>query len=391
VLSRLLALADEPLDSDDARLRKRVGVTAGLVTIVAPLSMPFQAGFSFVSWSLAIGLSVYAMANLLLLARTRNYSRYVTALLIGGVIFVPAATFLAGGLTGSSTGLGWAFLVPAYAILAVGPRLAIRWFLVYLGMVAVMVAIDPIARASAPAAPYAVELVGQLENGVIPLVVVFLLLRYTDLRRLAAEARVEELLTSAIPPSIVARLRRGERRIAEAYPATTLLFADIVGSTAWAHETAPGEVVAVLDRLFTRFDDLAEHHGLVKIKTIGDSYMAVAGAPEPRPDHAEAAVDLGLAMIEAVDEIRETNGVPLSVRIGIASGSVVGGVIGRQRLQFDLWGDAVNLAARMESTGVAGRVQVSDSTRELLPQRFRLEPRDIEAKGLGRLTAYLVT
>jgi class 3 adenylate cyclase len=391
VLIRLLALADEPLDSDDARLRKRVGVTAGLVTIVAPLSMPFQAGFSFVSWSLAIGLSVYAMANLLLLARTRNYSRYVTALLIGGVIFVPAATFLAGGLTGSSTGLGWAFLVPAYAILAVGPRLAIRWFLVYLGMVAVMVAIDPIARASAPAAPYAVELVGQLENGVIPLVVVFLLLRYTDLRRLAAEARVEELLTSAIPPSIVARLRRGERRIAEAYPATTLLFADIVGSTAWAHETAPGEVVAVLDRLFTRFDDLAEHHGLVKIKTIGDSYMAVAGAPEPRPDHAEAAVDLGLAMIEAVDEIRETNGVPLSVRIGIASGSVVGGVIGRQRLQFDLWGDAVNLAARMESTGVAGRVQVSDSTRELLPQRFRLEPRDIEAKGLGRLTAYLVT
>jgi hypothetical protein len=97
VLIRLLALADEPLDSDDARLRKRVGVTAGLVTIVAPLSMPFQAGFSFVSWSLAIGLSVYAMANLLLLARTRNYSRYVTALLIGGVIFVPAAPFLAGG------------------------------------------------------------------------------------------------------------------------------------------------------------------------------------------------------------------------------------------------------------------------------------------------------
>src|SRR5690349_13698269 len=139
----LVAIADEPTDSDDTRLRKRVGVAAGYVTILAPLSMPFQAGFSVVSWSLALGLSLFSAGNLVVLARTRNYVRYVLALLVGGVVFVPAATFLAGGLTGSSSGLGWAFLVPAYAMLALGPRRAVPWFVVYLAMVGVMVALDP--------------------------------------------------------------------------------------------------------------------------------------------------------------------------------------------------------------------------------------------------------
>ena len=389
---RLLAIADDPDDSDDTRLRKRVGVAAGLVTIVAPLTMPFQAGFSIVSWSLGIGLSAYAAANLAILSRTRNYHRYVVALLVGGVIFVPAATFLAGGITGSSSGLGWAFLIPAYAILALGPRRAIPWFLIYLALVAGMVLIDPLARAASPApTPYALELLGQLENSVIPLVVVFLLLRYTDLRRLAAEARVDELLTNAIPSSIAARLRRGEQRIAESYPETSIVFADIVGSTSWAHDTAPEKVVDLLDDLFTRFDDLAERHGLEKIKTIGDAYMAVAGAPEAQATHARAAVDMGLAMVDSVAGLRASTGVPIEVRVGVASGPVVGGVIGRRRLLFDLWGDTVNLASRMESSGVAGRVQISGSTRELLPPGgYAVSPRDIDARGLGRMTAYLV-
>jgi len=389
--TRPLAFADEPDDSDDFRLRKRVGVVAGYLTIAAPLTMPFQAGFSIVSWSLAIGLSLGSVANLVMLARSGNYRRYVVLLLIGGVIFVPAATFLAGGITGSSSGLGWAFLVPAYAILALGPRRAIPWFLVYLGMVAVMVAIDPIARSNAPPAPYAIELAGQLENGVIPVAIVFLMLRYTDQRRLAAEARADELLTNAIPASIARRLRHGEHRIAEEYPETSIVFADIVGSTSWAHDTTPAAVVDVLDELFTRFDDLAERHGLEKIKTIGDAYMAVAGAPEPNAQHAPAAVAMAAAMLGVVDDLRATTGIPIMVRIGVASGPVVGGVIGRRRLLFDLWGDTVNLASRMESSGVPGRVQIAASTRRLLPpDRFTLEPREVEAKGLGRITAYLL-
>ena len=386
-----LSLADDPADSDDLRLRKRVGVAAGYLTIVAPLSMPFEAGFSVASWTLALALSIFAVINLAVLARTRDFSRYVVLLLIGGVIFVPAATFLAGGLTGSSSGLGWAFLVPAYAILALGPRRALVWFVIYLLMVAVMVAIDPIARAMATAAPYAVQVTGQLVNGVIPLTVVFLLLVYTDMRRLAAEARADELLTNAIPVSIAKRLRRGERRIAETYPETSIVFADIVGSTPWAHGRSPAEVVDLLDELFTRFDDIAEAHGLEKIKTIGDAYMAVAGAPEPRRDHALAAAQMAQAMLEAVRELRGKTGVSIEIRIGIASGPVVGGVIGRNRMLFDLWGDTVNIAARMESSGVPGEIQLAASTYELLPPgRFHVTKRDVEAKGLGRLTTFML-
>ena len=390
-LMLLISIADDPADSDDRRLRKRVGVAAGYVTIAAPLGVPFQTGFSVASWSLALGLSVFSIVNLAVLGRTHNFDRYVAALLISGVIFVPAATFLAGGLTGPSSGLGWAFLVPAYAILALGPRRGVVWFAVYLAMVVVMIAIDPIARSVAPAATYLLELSGQLQNGVVPLTIVFVLLVYTDRRRLAAEARADELLTNAIPASIAARLRRGERRIAEAYPETSIVFADIVGSTTWAHDTPPAEVVDLLDALFTRFDDLADRFGLEKVKTIGDAYMAVAGAPEPRPDHAVVAVELALAMVDAVTDISATAGIPMEVRVGVGTGPVVGGVIGQRRLQFDLWGDPVNLASRMESSGLPGRVQIAASTRDLLPPgRFVLEAREIEAKGLGRLTAYLV-
>jgi adenylate cyclase len=391
-LARLLRFADEPLDDDDVRRRKRVGVVAGYLTIVAPLTLPIQAGGTLISWILAVGLSGYSALNLVVLARTRNFERYVVALILAGVVFVPVATFLAGGITGSSAGLGWAFLVPAYAILALGPQRATRWFLVYLGMVAVMVAIDPIARAaSPPPSSYAVELFGAVQNSVVPLTIVFFLLRFTDMRRLAAEARADELLTNAIPRQIAARLRRGERRIADSYPSTTILFADIVGFTPWAQRTPPADVVTLLDDLFTRFDEHADQYGLEKVKTIGDAWMAVAGAPEPGPDHALAAVALGRAMIGVVADVRESRGVPLEIRIGVASGPVVGGVIGQRRLLFDLWGDTVNLASRMESSGVAGRIQIAASTRELLPPgRFELEAREVEVKGLGRLTAYLV-
>jgi class 3 adenylate cyclase len=149
--------------------------------------------------------------------------------------------------------------------------------------------------------------------------------------------------------------------------------------------------VDLLDELFNRFDDLADRFGLEKIKTIGDAYMAVAGAPEPRADHALAAVELAGAMLTAVDEVRRSTGVPIAVRIGVASGPVVGGVIGRRRLLFDLWGDTVNLAARMESSGVPGRVQIAESTHaQLPPERFRFEPHEVEAKGLGRLSTYLL-
>jgi adenylate cyclase len=254
-----------------------------------------------------------------------------------------------------------------------------------------MVVFDPFIREAGPHPPYELVLIGLVQNTVVPLTIAFLLLRYTDSRRRAAEAQVDDLLTNAIPRSIAARLKRGERRIAEVYPEATVLFADIEGFTPWAQRTSPDRVVELLDGLFTRFDELAASHGLEKIKTIGDAYMAVAGAPEPHVDPAIATVEFARAMIDAVADVGDKEGVHLNVRIGIATGPVVAGVIGRQRLLFDLWGDTVNLAARMESHGVPGRIQVSEATRTALDGRCGFEARTVDVKGLGLRQTYLVT
>ncbi len=390
MLGRFLALADEPADDEATTLRKRVGVTAGYLTVVAPLTLPIQANGVPISWVTAIGLMAYSAVNLFVLARTRRFDRFVIALIVSGLIFVPAATWLGGGITGTSSGLVWGFLVPAYAILALGPRRATPWFVLYVALVVVMVVVDPLVREAVGSPDYSLQLFSLAQNTVMPLAIAFLLLRYTDMRRIAAEEKVDELLTNAIPRTIAARLRRGERRIAEAYPDTTVVFIDLVGFTPWAQRTPPDRVVEALDALFTRFDELAERHGVEKIKTIGDAWMGVAGAPEPRADHAGAAVELAWAMLGAVAQSAAESGVELDARVGLASGPVVGGVIGRQRLLFDLWGDTVNTASRMESSGVPGRIHVAASTRLLLRDRCRFEERSTEVKGLGRLTTYLL-
>ena len=195
-------------------------------------------------------------------------------------------------------------------------------------------------------------------------------------------------LRSEAPPAGAERRPQptAERRI------VSVLFADLVGFTPWAQRTHPARVVAVLDGLFSRLDALATECGVEKIKTIGDSYMAVAGAPQPRPDHAFAALTLAQRMLSAQAEICEPLKLPLQMRVGLASGSVVAGVIGQQRILFDLWGDTVNIASRMESAGVPGGIQVSASTRALLGNDYSFEEREaIEVKGLGLMTTYLVT
>jgi guanylate cyclase len=388
-LLRLIAIADEPRDGDDVRVRKRVGVIAGYLTVIAPLSSPLQARFEPLSIALGVGLSLYAILNLLVLARTHRFERYVGALLVGGLVFVPSITVIGGGITGSTAGLAWGFLVPGYAIMALGPKRATPWFIAFLAMVGLLAAIDPLVHAAIGPAPYVLVLTDQVANALAPLTITFLLLRYLDLRRQEAEARADALLKNAIPAAIAVRLRHGEDRIAEEYAGTTVLFADIVGFTPWTRRTEPGRVVTFLDALFTRFDALAASRGVEKIKTIGDAYMAVAGAPEPNIEHADAALGLARDVLHAVAETQRRGGPELNVRIGLASGSVIGGVIGQQRILFDLWGETVNLAARMESGGVPGRIQVAPSTWELLRDRYTFEPRQIDAKGVGQMTAYL--
>jgi len=389
-IRRLISIADLPSDDDDALLRKRAGVAAGYITVFAPLTLPLEAPGQLIAVPIAFALSIYSATNLAVLARTRRFERFVVVLIASGPIFVPIASGLSGGVTTGSAGLVWAFLVPGYALLALGPHRATPWYFAFIGTILFSIAIDPLVHQLFPAPPYIVQLVFYAQNIGVPLTIAFLLLRYTDIRRRAAEARSDELLTNAIPSSIATRLKHGEDRIAEAYPETTVVFADIVGFTPWSQRTDPARVVALLDDLFSRFDALAVEHGVEKIKTVGDAYMAVAGAPEPRADHAEAALAFARSILAEVADWRRANDLELEVRVGLASGPVVGGVIGQRRLLFDLWGDTVNTAARMESSGVPSRIHVAASTRELLGDPEAFEQRQVEIKGLGLMTTYLV-
>ncbi|HLL51996.1 MAG TPA: adenylate/guanylate cyclase domain-containing protein, partial [Myxococcaceae bacterium] len=212
------------------------------------------------------------------------------------------------------------------------------------------------------------------------------------LRRVNEErARADELLLNVLPRPIAQRLKSRPGPIAERYAAATVLFADLVNFTSLSARVAPEKLVALLNDVFTRFDQLADRHGLEKIKTIGDAYMVAGGLPVPHPNHAVAMAEMALEMREAVADFQAMPGEPLRLRIGISSGPVVAGVIGERKFIFDVWGDTVNLASRMESEGLPDRIQLSAATADLLRDRFVLEPRGpIEVKGRGALTTYLL-
>jgi len=201
-----------------------------------------------------------------------------------------------------------------------------------------------------------------------------------------ANHRSEQLLHSVLPPSIVDRVRADGTTFTQRVDECSVLFADIVGFTPMASRLSPQDLVGLLDSVFSRFDELTEVHGVEKIKTIGDGYMAACGLPEPRSDHARRIAQLGLDMLAATDDFED-----LSVRIGINSGPVLAGIIGQRRIAFDLWGETVNLASRMESHGVNGCIQVTPATYELLRSDFVFEQgRTIDVKGKGLMTAYIL-
>jgi class 3 adenylate cyclase len=201
----------------------------------------------------------------------------------------------------------------------------------------------------------------------------------------------EALLLNILPGEIATRLKTGEEKIADAFADVTVLFADLVGFTVMSGEIPAGEVVDVLNGLFTRFDDAAGELGIEKIKTIGDCYMAVCGLPRPCADHAERMARMALRMAAATREYGAERGKNLQIRIGLHSGPVVAGVIGARKFIYDLWGDTVNLASRMESTGVPGQIQVTRSVYERLRTGFEFESRGaISVKGKGEIETWLL-
>lgn len=201
----------------------------------------------------------------------------------------------------------------------------------------------------------------------------------------------ERLLLNILPQAIAERLKQGETTIADSFSDVTVMFADLVGFTKLSTHLSPAELVELLNQIFSAFDELADRYGLEKIKTIGDAYMVVGGLPTPSENHAEAIASMAIDIQAAIAKMRTKGGQPLSIRIGINTGPVEAGVIGTKKFTYDLWGDTVNIASRMESLGVPGGIQVTVATYERLRDKYIFEERGVlQVKGKGDMMTYLL-
>jgi guanylate cyclase len=320
-----------------------------------------------------------------------RYVEITWVLLLDVLIFTGIAQVLSGGMTSGLYALPWAVFAPLGAALALGSRHTAVHLVLFVGAIVVVALLDPWARSIGPdvepEALLAFNVPSLLSLGVMAGATSIYLLRQMDRFRATADS----LLLNVLPGPIAKRLKGHEKTIADRYESVTVLFADIVGFTPLASGLEAEEIVMMLNSIFSEFDDLATDHGILKIKTIGDAYMAAAGLPEPEDDHTRAILDFGLAMLDVVDRRQGLDGGRLRLRVGVHTGPVVAGVIGHDRFIYDLWGDTVNVASRMESTGVTDRVQVSEAVVAAVGSDFSFERRGpIEIKGKGMTTTYLV-
>jgi guanylate cyclase len=332
-------------------------------------------------------------------SRTRDFPKLLVVAQLD-ILLAPTLSMIPLGGFVEAGGVGlWGILAPLGTLVFSEVRTAARWYVawvvVFLGSGIVGEVIGPIQE---PLPRWFTSTMLGLNIAVGGTIVFTLLAVFANQRREALDAlrleqaKAEDLLLNILPRSIADKLKAKTRPIADHFESASILFADVVDFTPWSELLPPAEVVGYLDRLFSHFDELAERYGLEKIKTIGDCYMVAAGVPTPRPDHARALALMALDMLEAMRSNEDVAHLGLELRVGINSGPVVAGVIGRKRFLYDLWGDAVNMASRMESHGTPGRIQITRATYELLADGFECEPRGtIAVKGKGEVEAwYLV-
>ena len=390
-MRRLASIGVAPTDSEQARVRKTtLTLSALLMTSLAVIWVATYAALGlWLSAAIPFAYQLVSIASLAWFARTKRY-RPFRASQLGLMLVLPfLLQWTLGGFAPSSGVALWALTAPLGALVFADARRALPWFGAFAGLVALSGAID----SALPDAdvPGSVVTTFFVMNVLGVSATVYAMLRYFIAAREAERERSERLLLSILPEPIAARLKRSPSLIADGYPDVTVLFADIVDFTPLARQLSPERLVALLDRVFSAFDDLAERHGLEKIKTIGDAYMVAGGLPLPRPDHAEAVAEMALDMLDAIARCGRDAGLPLTVRIGMDSGPVVAGVIGRRKFIYDLWGDTVNTASRMESHGLAGEVQLTERCRARLDGRYEFRPRgEIDVKGKGRMATFLL-
>jgi adenylate cyclase len=399
-LRRLTALGAAPSDNKELRLRKSVLVLSS--SLMATLSFLWVGTYAvlglWLSAAIPFAYQLASAASLYTFARTRRFGLFRVSQLLMSLLLPFALQWSLGGFAASSAVSLWAVTCPIGALLFVGARQAVPWFVAFVALVALSGAIDPALSDGAADIPDSVAVSFFVLNVLGVSTTAYVLLQYFVRARERAlaeleieRAKSERLLLNVLPASVASRLKESDQVIADGFDSATVLFADIVGFTPLAQVLSPAEAVVLLDRVFAGWDELAAGYGLEKIKTIGDAYMVAGGLPAPRTDHAEAIADLALEMGAAAKRCAGESGLSLEVRIGIDSGPVVAGVIGRAKFAYDLWGDTVNTASRMESHGAPGAIQVTERAYERLRGLYELRRRGtIEVKGKGPMTTYFL-
>jgi adenylate cyclase len=397
ITARLALVGADPHDDEDLRARK------ALLVLISVLILPVSAlwGALYLAFGSPVGVVplVYfgiLLGALVVFSRTRDFPWFLR---VGQVAILLAPTLsmipLGGFLDAGGVGL-WGILAPLGALVFSEARSAARWYVAFLVVfLGAGIAGEIVGPIWTPLPLWFTSTMLALNIAVGGTIVFTLLAVFASQRRdaLAAlrqeQAKSENLLLNILPRSIADKLKAETQPIADHFGSASILFADVADFTPWSERLPPAEVVGYLDRLFSHFDELAERYALEKIKTIGDCYMVAAGVPTPRPDHARALALMALDMLEAMCSREEVAHLGHELRVGINSGPVVAGVIGRKRFLYDLWGDAVNTASRMESHGTAGRIQITRATYELLADEFECEPRGtIEVKGKGQVEVW---
>jgi len=385
----------DPSDTDEIQLQKTLLVASTMM--MGSLGVIWSMVYFLLAQPLAAVIpliySLLSATSLLVFAATRKYNFFRSSQLLV-TLMLPFLLMLAlGGFINSSAVILWSLTSPLGALVFAGRRQAIRWFLAYIGLIILGFLFSPFMSPGKLLPPSVVAVFFGLNIAGVSTVVFVLLQLFVSQKDAALEslrieqAKSERLLQNVLPDEIAHLLKDDIRTIADYFDAVSIMFADVVGFTRLSAEMAPMEMVSLLNETFSFFDSVVAKFGLEKIRTIGDNYMVVSGAPKKRVDHAQVLVQAALEM----NAFTIQNGRSLQFRIGINSGSAVAGVIGTSKFHYDLWGDSVNTASRMESHGLPGRVQITGDTYALIKDEFICQSRGvIDVKGKGNMETWLV-
>ena len=392
-LRQVLEIGCLPTDSDQERVTKEVFVVIGLGATLAGVfwAVMYVALGKPLSGLIPLVISVVVAAIFARFVQTKRLGLLPVPFLGFGILLPLLLQLSLGGYVRGSAVVMWAFMAPLFSLLLRPARETAIWLAIFVGDLVLAALLDAsVAQKVQPLPNVAILTLFALNIAGIGSLT-FVALSYFRVQRDAAERRSEKLLLTILPESIAARLKRGEEPIADHHDDITVLFADLAGFTVRsAHET-PAETVAVLNEVFSVFDGLVRRYGLEKIRTIGDSYMVAAGVPVARPDHAHAICAMALDLRGEVARLNANHDWDLSFRIGINSGPAVAGIVGREKFHYDLWGDTVNIASRMESHGLPDQIQVTEPVYERLKNDFVFERRGfVDVKGKGPTLTYLL-